>query len=84
MTKFAIRERASRWLLSFRKSLNSWDEFLKFIETKESAVNRDQERNVWSNADLDISPREDWTWAWWDYAAFWWSYGELFRYFFYS
>lgn len=26
-------------------------------------------------ADLDISPREDWTWTWWDYAAFWWSYG---------
>ncbi|KAI1343130.1 allantoin permease [Xylariaceae sp. FL0016] len=49
--------------------------FLSAMETKESAQGRLNNRNPWTNEDLDISPKKDWTWGWWDYAAFWWSYG---------
>ncbi|KAF2083791.1 uracil permease [Saccharata proteae CBS 121410] len=60
---------------TFKRAFRSWDAFLAATETAESANGKLQNRNPWSNEDLDISPKKDWTWAWWDYAAFWWSYG---------
>ncbi|KAH8663160.1 permease for cytosine/purines, uracil, thiamine, allantoin-domain-containing protein [Tricladium varicosporioides] len=67
--------RFGNWCSEFRASLHSKQAFLRFLETTESRMSENEERNKWSNKDLDISPPEDWTWAWWDYAAFWWSYG---------
>ncbi|KAI0482709.1 permease for cytosine/purines, uracil, thiamine, allantoin-domain-containing protein [Xylariaceae sp. FL0804] len=58
-----------------RAALGSKQALLAAIETRESAQGRLADRNPWTNEDLDISPRKDWTWGWWDYAAFWWSYG---------
>lgn len=60
-----------------RAVFSSPSNFVAAVETKESARGRLECRNPWSNEDLDISPKKDWTWAWWDYAAFWWSYGIL-------
>lgn len=57
-------------------ALSSRAELVKFLETAPDASgNPDVARNKWQNKDLDISPPKDRTWAWYDYAAFWWSYG---------
>lgn len=58
---------------SIKQAFSSRSALIKALETKESAHGLD--RNPWTNADLDISPPEDWTWTWRSYAAFWWSYG---------
>ena len=58
-----------------KQALTSKRSFLSFIETKESRLGHLEHRNPWTNSDLDISPPEDWTWTWRNYAAFWWSYG---------
>lgn len=74
MAKFGVeglRERQRR----VKEALSSKEAFLAAIETKESATGRLAHRNPWTNEDLDVSPREHWTWRWWDFAAFWWSYG---------
>lgn len=58
-------------------AFSSREAFLRAIETKKAATARGQEdeRNFWRNEDLDISPPQDWTWNWKNYAMFWWSYG---------
>jgi len=58
-----------------KQALTSKRAFLSFVETKESRLGHLEHRNPWTNSDLDISPPEDWTWTWRNYAAFWWSYG---------
>ncbi|RDW63292.1 hypothetical protein BP6252_10837 [Coleophoma cylindrospora] len=60
-----------------REAVSSPQAFLKAIETKKAATLRGQEdeRSFWRNEDLDLSPPEDWTWTWRNYAMFWWSYG---------
>ncbi|KAF4123664.1 permease [Geosmithia morbida] len=70
---FAERIRAKK--ASIKQAFSSPKAFLSAIETKESAQGRLENRNPWMNEDLDISPMRNWTWGWWDYAAFWWSYG---------
>lgn len=76
MKPLAIKQRWSAWLASFKVALQSRESLLKFLETKESSTRTESgHRNIWKNEDLDISPPSDWTWAWYDYAAFWWSYG---------
>ncbi|KAK6077882.1 allantoin transport [Seiridium cupressi] len=62
-------------LAAVEAAFSSRESFLAAIETKESAQGRLANRSPWTNEDLDISPKKDWTWGWWDYAAFWWSYG---------
>jgi nucleobase:cation symporter-1, NCS1 family len=62
---------------AFKAGFANKNAFLAMVETKESAQGRLQNRNPWTNEDLDISPPRDWTWGWWDYAAFWWSYGTF-------
>ncbi|KAJ6155840.1 hypothetical protein N7470_006406 [Penicillium chermesinum] len=57
-------------------AFSSRAQLVKFLETAPDASgNPDTARNKWQNKDLDISPPKDRTWAWYDYAAFWWSYG---------
>ncbi|EMC96150.1 hypothetical protein BAUCODRAFT_464810 [Baudoinia panamericana UAMH 10762] len=59
-----------------RSALSSKEAFVQAFETKASAsANVDEKRNVWKNEDLDISPKADRTWRWFDYASFWWTYG---------
>lgn len=62
-------------LSALKTAFSSKEALITFLETKESAQGQLEHRNPWSNADLDISPPEDWTWTWRSYAAFWWSYG---------
>lgn len=60
----------------FRHAFSSWQAFVKYLETNPDASgNPDAARNKWSNEDLDVSPPSHRTWGWYDYAAFWWSYG---------
>ncbi|RDW85553.1 hypothetical protein BP5796_03878 [Coleophoma crateriformis] len=73
MSKF--QQGLSRRVNAVRAAFESKDAFIKAIETSESAVGRLEERNPYRNEDLDISPPAHWTWAWYDYAAFWWAYG---------
>lgn len=70
-----IRQNIRAKLTAVGFAFSSKDAFLAAMETKESAQGRLEQRNPWTNEDLDISPQKDWTWGWWDYAAFWWSYG---------
>jgi len=56
-------------------AFSSRETLFRALETKESANGRLEDRNPWSNKDLDLSPKQDWTWRWYNYAMFWWSYG---------
>ncbi|KAJ5986045.1 hypothetical protein N7451_010410 [Penicillium sp. IBT 35674x] len=50
--------------------------FVKYNGTKPDASgDPDIVRNKWMNEDLDLSSSAHQTWRWYDYAAFWWSYG---------
>lgn len=73
----ALRERSQSKYNSFLRAFESPQQFLKALETKETAYGHTQERTFFKNEDLDLTPRSQWTWAWYDYAAFWWSYGML-------
>ncbi|KEF52007.1 uncharacterized protein A1O9_11997 [Exophiala aquamarina CBS 119918] len=71
-----FHERAQRDFQSFKHAFTSRKAFVKFIETKPTAGNNTEAiRNQWTNEDLDISPTNHHTWGWYDYAAFWFSYG---------
>lgn len=72
----SFQERAQRDLQSVKHAFTSSEAFVKFIETKPTAgENTEAVRNQWTNEDLDISPPSHHTWGWYDYAAFWFSYG---------
>lgn len=58
-----------------KKAFESRDDFVRWLETDETAHGRTEERTIWKNEDLDLTPRSAWSWGWYDYAAFWWSYG---------
>jgi NCS1 family nucleobase:cation symporter-1 len=58
-----------------KRAFESRDEFIKWLETDETAHGRTEERTIWKNEDLDLTPPKAWSWGWYDYAAFWWSYG---------
>jgi NCS1 family nucleobase:cation symporter-1 len=58
-----------------RRAFKSRANFVRWLETDETAHGRIQERTIWKNEDLDLTPPKAWSWAWYDYAAFWWSYG---------
>jgi NCS1 family nucleobase:cation symporter-1 len=65
-----------RDLEEFRHAFTSKEAFVKYIETKpDAAKSTGAIRNQWTNEDLDISPPSHRTWGWYDYAAFWFSYG---------
>ncbi|KAI1619321.1 permease for cytosine/purines, uracil, thiamine, allantoin-domain-containing protein [Exophiala viscosa] len=71
--KDSIRSR----LAAVREACRSKDAFIKAIETKESSQGRAEQRNFWKNEDLDVTPPEQQTWRWFDYASFWLSYGLI-------
>jgi hypothetical protein len=58
-----------------KRALKSRETFVRWLETDETAHGRTEERTIWKNEDLDLTPRKAWSWGWYDYAAFWWSYG---------
>jgi hypothetical protein len=58
-----------------KKAFKSRESFVQWVETNETAHGRTEGRTIWKNEDLDLTPRKAWSWGWYDYAAFWWSYG---------
>jgi NCS1 family nucleobase:cation symporter-1 len=58
-----------------KRAFKSRESFVRWLETDETAHGRTEERTIWKNEDLDLTPRQAWSWGWYDYAAFWWSYG---------
>jgi nucleobase:cation symporter-1, NCS1 family len=58
-----------------KRAFSSRADFIRALETDESAYGRESERTIWKNEDLDLTPPKQWSWGWYDYAAFWWSYG---------
>ena len=61
--------------IAIRRAFESRENFIRFLETDETANGRTEERTIWRNEDLDLTPPKAWSWGWYDYAAFWWSYG---------
>jgi hypothetical protein len=62
-------------LQAAKRAFESRQTFVRWLETDETAHGRTEERILWKNEDLDLTPRKAWSWGWYDYAAFWWSYG---------
>lgn len=76
----ALRTKIQRKICSdiqeFSHAFTSRQAFVKYIETKPDASgDPNTVRRKWINEDLDLSSSEHQTWRWYDYAAFWWSYG---------
>lgn len=65
----------SQKLEAFTAAFKSKEAFISALETKRNATGREEERNRWKNEDLDLSPPADRTWGWYDFAAFWCTYG---------
>ena len=58
-----------------KRALSRRENFIRALEVDETAHGRTEERSFWKNEDLDLTPPSQWTWGWWDFTAFWWSYG---------
>ncbi|EXJ96161.1 hypothetical protein A1O1_01287 [Capronia coronata CBS 617.96] len=71
----ALKERSHDKYKSALRAFESPQAFVKALETKETAYGHTEERTFFRNEDLDLTPPSQWTWAWYDFAAFWWSYG---------
>jgi NCS1 family nucleobase:cation symporter-1 len=71
-----FQQKVRRDVHEFRHAFTSIDAFVRYIETKpDASKDPSAVRNKWSNEDLDVSPASHRTWAWYDYATFWFSYG---------
>jgi nucleobase:cation symporter-1, NCS1 family len=68
-------QRLSEKRVAAKRAFESRENFVKWLETDETAHGRTEERSIWKNEDLDLTLPKQWTWGWYDYAAFWWSYG---------
>ena len=81
MTRFpsSIGEKVEHKMLALRHAFSSKEAFVRAIETRPDASGHAHgaagPRNPWRNEDLDVSPEAHRTWAWYDYASFWWTYG---------
>lgn len=76
MGLFGSQEKVQHRFQDFKHAFTSREAFVKYIETKPDATNSTEGvRSQWTNEDLDISPPSHRTWGWYDYAAFWFSYG---------
>ncbi|KAF2111189.1 permease for cytosine/purines, uracil, thiamine, allantoin-domain-containing protein [Lophiotrema nucula] len=71
----AAREKLTEKKSSTTHALSSKENFIRALEVNETAHGRSEERSFWKNEDLDLTPPSQWTWGWYDFAAFWWSYG---------
>lgn len=69
------REKLHEKHVATKRMFSSRENFVRAMEVNETATGRDEERTFWKNEDLDLTPPEQWTWGWYDFAAFWWSYG---------
>lgn len=58
-----------------QRAFSSRENFIHALETDTTAHGNTEERTIWKNEDLDLSPPKAWTWEYYDFAAFWWSYG---------
>lgn len=47
-----------------RRAFSSKENFIRALETDETAYGRESERTIWKNEDLDLSPPKAWTWGW--------------------
>ncbi|OAL21134.1 hypothetical protein AYO22_08291 [Fonsecaea multimorphosa] len=75
-THSKLQQKIRRGFQDFQHAFSSRQAFVKYIETKPDASSTATgSRNHWTNEDLDVSPQSHHTWGWYDYAAFWWSYG---------
>lgn len=59
--------------VAIKRAFSSRENFIRALEVDETAHGRTEERSFWKNEDLDLTPRAQWTWGWYDFAAFWWS-----------
>lgn len=58
-----------------KRAFSSREAFIQALEVNETAHGRSEERSFRKNEDLDLTPPSQWSWGWYDFAAFWWSYG---------
>jgi NCS1 family nucleobase:cation symporter-1 len=61
--EFREKKVVTKRALSSRKSL------VRALEVDETAHGRTEERSFWKNEDLDLTPRAQWTWGWYDFAG---------------
>ncbi|PVI04111.1 hypothetical protein DM02DRAFT_586615 [Periconia macrospinosa] len=74
-TYLHVREKLHDRRIATKQALSSGAAFINALEVDETANGRSEERSFWKNEDLDLTPPSQWTWGWYDFAAFWWSYG---------
>lgn len=75
-TYLTIRSKLHAKQTAIKQALSSRTAFLEALQVSETAHGRaPSSRSFWKNEDLDLTPRSQWTWGWYDFAAFWWSYG---------
>lgn len=70
-----VSERFQEKKAATKRAFPSRENFVRALEVDETAHGRTEERSFWKNEDLDLTPPSQWTWGWYDYPAFWWSYG---------
>jgi NCS1 family nucleobase:cation symporter-1 len=61
--EFREKKVVTKRALSSRKSL------VRALEVDETAHGRTEEHSFWKNEDLDLTPRAQWTWGWYDFAG---------------
>jgi nucleobase:cation symporter-1, NCS1 family len=47
-----------------KRAFSSRENFIRALETDETACGRESERTIWKNEDLDLTPPKGWTWGW--------------------
>jgi NCS1 family nucleobase:cation symporter-1 len=52
-----------------KRALSSRESLIRALEVDETAHGRTEERSFWKNEDLDLTPRAQWTWDWYDFAG---------------
>lgn len=53
-----------------QRAFSSRENFIRALETDTTAHGNGEERTIWKNEDLDLSPPKAWSWGWYDYGAF--------------
>lgn len=71
----AVREKLKQKKAATRLVFSSRENLARALAVDKTAHGRTEDRTFCKNEDLDLTPRCQWTWGWYDFAAFWWSYG---------
>lgn len=69
----SFKEKLHEKHVATKRALSSRENLVRALEVDETAHGRTEERSFWKNEDLDLTPKSQWTWGWYDFAAFWWS-----------